>query len=261
MIQLWNYCGLFLLTTMRPVQRRQQGLQYGLYLLFMQVMNFGIDRIPTVTLIAVIAQALLYTGLLQVPWNPEDVCISAIKLFKYRDWRSFIVSHFEHGSDMHLYYNMISLILKGSYLELMYGTTNFGLLLALLSVGCSSMYVCLAYMLMQLTGDYGYYTMCSVGFSSVLFALKVITVCEEHDRSHDIGGLRVPSKLAVWVELVLIHLLVPNSSFMGHLGGILVGCLYCYTFIGLLVDNLIYMITGTPVIHEEQFYRRRNMGF
>ncbi|XP_035736302.1 rhomboid-related protein 4-like [Vespa mandarinia] len=246
---------------MRPVQRRQQGLQYGLYLLCMQAINFGVDRIPPATLIGVILQALLYTGLIKVPWNAEDACISAVKLFKYRDWRSFIVSNFEHGSDMHLYYNMVSFILKGSYLELMYGTTNFVLLLASLSFGCSAMYVSLAYILMQFTGDYGYYTMCAIGFSSVLFALKVITICEEHDRSHDIGGLRVPSKIAVWVELGLIHLLVPNSSFIGHLGGILVGCLYCYTFIGELIDNLIYMITGIPVIHEEQFYRRRNLGF
>lgn len=162
---------------------------------------------------------------------------------------------------MHLYYNMVSFILKGSYLELMYRTTNFVLLLVSLSFGCSAMYVFLAYMLMQFTGDYGYYTMCAIGFSSVLFALKVITICEEHDRPHDIGGLRVPSKIAVWVELALIHLLVPNSSFVGHLGGILVGCLYCYTFVGELVDNLIYMVTRIPVIHEEQFYRRRNLGF
>ncbi|XP_043492759.1 rhomboid-related protein 4-like [Polistes fuscatus] len=246
---------------MRPVQRRQQGLQYGLYLLFMQAVNIGVDKIPPATLIGVILQALLYTGLIKVPWNAEDACISAVKIFKYRDWRSFIVSNFEHGSDMHLYYNMVSFILKGSYLETMYGTPNFVLLVALLSIGCSSMFVSLAYILMQLTADYGYYTMCAIGFSSVLFALKVITICEESNRIHDVGGLRVPSKISIWVELVLIYLLVPNSSFIGHLGGILVGCLYCYTSVGELIDNLIYMITGVPIIHEEQFYRQRILSF
>ncbi|XP_053976389.1 rhomboid-related protein 4-like [Hylaeus anthracinus] len=246
---------------MRPAQRRQQGLQYGIVLLGMQAMNFGLDKIPPATLITIIGQVLLYVGLIQVPWNAEEVCISAAKVFKYRSWKSFVISNFEHGSDMHLYYNMVSLILKGAYLEPMYGTMNFAFLLGILSLGCSAMYTCLGYSLTQLTGDYGYYTQCAIGFSAVLFALKVIVVCEEHDRMHNVGGLRVPSKIAVWVELVLIHLLVPQSSFMGHLGGILVGCLYCYTFVGEIVDNLLCNLTGTPIIHEEQFYRRRSSFF
>lgn len=162
---------------------------------------------------------------------------------------------------MHLYYNMVSLILKGSYLEPMYKTMNFVILLTILSFGCSTMYIGLSYVLMQLTGDYGYYVQCAIGFSAILFALKVIVICEEYDRIHDVGGLRVPSKIAVWVELILIHLLVPQSSFIGHLGGILIGCLYCYTFIGEMIDNIIYIITNIPIIHEEQFYRRRNSLF
>lgn len=114
---------------------------------------------------------------------------------------------------------------------------------------------------MQLTGDYGYFTACAIGFSATLFALKVVALCEERDRLHNISGFIVPSKLAVWLELILIHLLVPNSSFIGHLGGILVGCLYSYTFIGEIIDNFIHTITGTPIIHEEQFYRKRNRLF
>ncbi|EZA47701.1 Rhomboid domain-containing protein [Ooceraea biroi] len=246
---------------MIPNRRRQQGLQYGIFLLCMQTVNYGLEKIPPATLIGIIAQTLLYTGLIQVPWNAEEVCISAVKIFKYKDWRSFFLSNFEHGSDMHLYYNMISFMLKGSYLEPIYGTANFVLLLVILSTGCSVMYVTLGYALTQLTGDYAYFTTCAIGFSATLFALKVLALCEEHDRLHNINGFQVPSKLAVWVELILIHLLVPNSSFVGHLGGILVGCLYSYTFVGRIIDNTIHAITGTPIIHEEQFYRRRNGRF
>lgn len=238
-------------------QRQQKGLQSGVLLLFIQILNFGLDKVPPATLIGIIAQALLYIGLIKVPWNAEEVCISAVKIIKYKDWRSFFLSNFEHGSDMHLYYNMLSFILKGYYLEPIYGTANFALLLVVLSIGCSAMYVSLGYILMQLTGDYGYFTACAIGFSAVLFALKVIALCEERDKLHNVSGFIVPSKLAVWLELVLIHLLVPNSSFIGHLGGILVGCLYSYTFVGKTIDNVIHAITGTPIIHEELFYRRR----
>ncbi|XP_012289020.1 rhomboid-related protein 4 [Orussus abietinus] len=246
---------------MRPAQRRQQGLQYGILLLCMQAANFGIEKIPPATLIGVVGQALLYTGFIKVPWNAEEACISALKIFKHRDWKSFIVSNFEHGSDMHLYYNMISFILKGAYLEPMYGTANFVILLAFLSLGCSSMYVLLGYLLTEITADYSYYTACAIGFSAVLFALKVITVCEERDKMQNVGGIVVPSKIAVWLELILIHLLVPNSSLIGHLGGILIGCLYCYTQIGEIIDDVVYKITGKLIVHEEQFYRRRGIFF
>jgi rhomboid domain-containing protein 1 len=246
---------------MRPMQRRQPGLQYGLILLASQALNFGIDKIPPATLVGIVAQSLLYAGIIKVPWNAEDVCISTLKILKKKDWRSFIVSNFEHGSDMHLYYNMVSFLLKGAYLEPMYGTVNFVILIAIISLGCSGMYVFLGYALTQIMEDYSYYTTCAIGFSAVLFTLKVIVVCEEQDRSHDVGGFRVPSKFAVWSELVLIHLLVPNSSFTGHLGGILVGCLYCYTFVGEIIDSKITTLTGQPIIHEERFYRRRIFCF
>lgn len=243
----------------RPI-RRQPGIQYGLIMLLSQAVNFGIDRIPPFTLGAMCLQSCLYMGLIKVPWNPEDMCISSLKIIKQRNWKAFWVSSFEHGSDMHLYYNMVSLLLKGSYLEPMYGTMNFGILVGFLSGACSAMYVALGWTLTQITEDYSYFTACAIGFSAVLFALKVIANAEESDRYRDVAGMRVPSKFAVWTELVLIHLMVPNSSFVGHLGGILVGWLYSYTFLGIFVDRLIQLINGTPIVHEERFYRRRRFG-
>lgn len=47
----------------RSVRRRQQGLEYGLYLLGMQAINYGIDKIPSVTLFGVIAQVIFLTSL------------------------------------------------------------------------------------------------------------------------------------------------------------------------------------------------------
>lgn len=36
-------------------------------------------------------------------------------------------------------------------------------------------------------------------------------------------GFQVPTKYAAWLELVVIHFLVPHSSFLGHMCGILAG--------------------------------------
>lgn len=86
-------------------------------------------------------------------------------------------------------------------------------------------------------------------FSGVLFALKVITTKESEPRMVNIGGILVPSRYAAWVELIAIHLLVPNASFMGHLAGILAGFLYTNTFFGTLIDEVIKIITGRLAIN------------
>ncbi|KAF9594137.1 hypothetical protein IFM89_028391 [Coptis chinensis] len=65
----------------------------------------------------------------------------------------------------------------------------------------------------------------AVGFSGVLFALKVVLNSQEDENSY-VHGLIVPARYAVWAELVLIQLMVPGVSFIGHLGGILAGILY-----------------------------------
>lgn len=71
-------------------------------------------------------------------------------------------------------------------------------------------------------------------FSGVIFALKVLTT-ENQD-----SGM----KYAVWTELVLIYLLVPGSSFMGHLAGILAGLTFSKTRIGKFLKALIEKCTG-----------------
>lgn len=71
-----------------------------------------------------------------------------------------------------------------------------------------------------------YYNQYSVGFSGVLFALKVVLNSRSDADYSIVEGLLIPSKYAAWVELVLIQLFVPDASFIGHLGGILAGILY-----------------------------------
>ena len=59
-----------------------------------------------------------------------------------------------------------------------------------------------------------------------------------------LSGLAVPARWAVWAELVLIHVLVPGASFIGHLAGILVGLAYTYGPLEYLVSCLDKMIGG-----------------
>lgn len=88
--------------------------------------------------------------------------------------------------------------------------------------------------------------------AGVLFALKVITTAETGARTAYIMGIPVPSKYAAWAELVAIHLLVPNASFLGHLAGILAGCAYMSSPLGRVVDYFIQTVTGISPSYVER---------
>lgn len=55
--------------------------------------------------------------------------------------------------------------------------------------------------------------------------MKVVLNSQSEDYTY-VHGVIVPSKYAAWAELLLVQLLVPGVSFIGHLGGILAGLLY-----------------------------------
>ena len=74
--------------------------------------------------------------------------------------------------------------------------------------------------------DTAYYYEYAVGFSGVLFGLKVVLNSQFSDNFTYVHGIFVPSRYAAWAELILIQLFVPGVSFLGHLGGILAGIVY-----------------------------------
>ena len=75
------------------------------------------------------------------------------------------------------------------------------------------------YMLTEELQDPSYLDQCAVGFSSVIFALKVLV------NSDSVASML---DMSVWSELLIIQLLVPNASFIGHLAGILAGIAYVW---------------------------------
>ena len=81
-------------------------------------------------------------------------------------------------------------------------------------------------------------------FKGVIFALKLITTLENSEGYSYIQGFRVPTRYTAWVELIAIHLLVPNASFIGHLAGILAGLTYMRTPVGSVIDFYLNLITG-----------------
>lgn len=73
------------------------------------------------------------------------------------------------------------------------------------------------------------YSSCAVGFSAVLFALKYVLNHGSPSQS-SIMGITLPTKYAAWAELILVSIMTPQASFIGHLSGILAGILYVHGY-------------------------------
>lgn len=121
---------------------------------------------------------------------------------------------------------MLSLLWKGIQLETSIGNAEFASTVAALVAMSQGITLLLAKALL-LFFDYErpYYQEYAVGFSGVLFAMKVILNAQSDDYTY-VHGLLVPTRYAAWAELILIQMFVPGVSFLGHLGGILAGLLF-----------------------------------
>lgn len=60
-----------------------------------------------------------------------------------------------------------------------------------------------------------------------------------------IMGLTVQTKYAAWLELLVISVLVPNASFIGHLAGILAGFAWLHGGVDAVVVDLAAIVAGT----------------
>ncbi|XP_037631352.1 rhomboid-related protein 4 [Sebastes umbrosus] len=205
------------------MRNRQRGSHLGLMLLASQLFQVGLDNIPPVTLAVLGLNVYLYL----FPAAPlMQACVSVQQAYWFKDWRRLLLSPLHHADDWHLYFNMVSFLWKGKKLEQRLGGPWFVYLLSVFSLLTGVVYLLLEAVLTELTQDQSYSMACAVGFSGVLFALKVLNNHYYPGGVTYVMGVAVANRYASWVELVLIHITNPGTSLIGHLAGILVGLLY-----------------------------------
>lgn len=242
-------------------QGRRRGQNIGVWLLALQLYNYGFDKIPPVTLVAIIGQAAIFLGLGDLDrWfgSLGDVCISTHYVLRQKQWKRLIFGTLVHASDMHLYFNMISLLWKGVFLEKKFKSQYFAYLLTVFTVLTSVTLVGLNWLMSEVLGDKSYeLSHCAVGFSGVIFALKVLATHYTPPGFHlALGFIPVPSKYIYWVELGLIQLIYPNASFTGHLAGILVGMMYIKGPLKPIMDSILPPEPSYRYTAENTGYRR-----
>ncbi|CAF1326454.1 unnamed protein product [Adineta steineri] len=219
---------------------------YGIILLLAELSRSS--HLPPITLGVIIINVLIYFDifpLFGLSSNLQNVCVSTHAVLDQGDYMRILLAPLFHGDDMHLYYNMASFLYKGQQLETLFGSPYFAILLSILTVSSSLMLVILGQLASSIFDNPEYLFTCAVGFSGVIFALKVITTHYTPNygsNSFLAGFIPISTKYAVWVELIVIQLITPNVSFLGHLAGILIGLLYIYGPLRYVCNNLYNLI-------------------
>ena len=175
----------------------------------------------------------------------QQACISVQKAWFQKQWKRVFLAPFFHTSDFHLYFNMASFIWKGISLEKHFGSGYFLYMIAVFSVASNLLYLAINFALAEIFDQWSYMQSCAVGFSGVIFALKVVTThMQPHGMSYVMGFFPIPMRLACWAELVLISVLFPNVSFVGHLSGILIGLAFVSGPLKVLMELPLSFLSG-----------------
>lgn len=226
------------------------GGNFGLMLLIFQLVGFvqflssHNEFIPaTLAILAINVLAFIRPGLGGIHrlvrsfhWpSVHESCISARTVWFGGQWERILLGPFVHADSWHLYYNMISFMWKARTLEKRYGSFYFAYVIAVFTVLTSMVYLLFNVYLAEYV-DWSYSNVCAVGFSGVIFAVKVLTTHLQPNHMSYVFGIGIPSKLAVWAELILISVLNPNASFIGHLAGILVGLAFVSGPLKMIMD-------------------------
>ncbi|GAB1597285.1 rhomboid-related protein 4-like [Argonauta hians] len=216
------------------MDRRGRGSLFILLQLLNHFMYIGgFSVVPPVTLFVALGNIAIHYENLFLPMtlfpSVETACISVFHVWNHLQWKRLFYGALFHLDDMHLYYNIISFLSKGIRLEKKLSSQHFGFLLLFCTVSSGVLLVALNMLMASLTNDMSYEHTCAVGFSAVIFAIKVVLNYQNPQEQHSYAGFMIPFQYIHWLEVVMIQLMVPQASFIGHLSGILVGIIYCRT--------------------------------
>jgi len=187
---------------------------------------------PPVTLILIAVNIVAWLGTaphLLISGRAPMMCPSAIVAGE-QPWTDLLLASFMHAPDggYHLIYNMSSLLWKGVSLEVDMGSWDFAGMVAFMLAMSHILFVPVAYLATATFGANTYHG-CAIGFSAVLFGLKVVLNHSQlGEQAMNLWGIVFPveAKYAAWLELFVISLIAPEASFVGHFCGILAGLLW-----------------------------------
>jgi membrane associated rhomboid family serine protease len=183
------------------------------------IIRMLMNNTPAITSALVIGQTILYY---HTNFSVDYALIPNSVVNDYQFSR-IITGAFLHAGELHLYFNMIALSLRGKQIEEVFGPEKYLAYIAELAVLSNLMYVFISYLCSCANIMPWLFYQPVVGFSGVIFGLKTMHGHLLAPERQVFLGTVVETKYIVLIELALASLLNPNASFLGHLCGIVSG--------------------------------------
>jgi len=217
---------------MRRRQRRGDGVSPMLLMLAMRIYQQweALPVKPPVTfgLVGLLVASHVAPHL-ALPFEIEEVCVSSTRVVAafgrgdYAEaWRRLAFSSLCHADDVHLYFNVASLLVKGAMLETRMGSEMLLCFVVYAALASSLIYVAAAPLFAVRS--------CAVGFSAVLFAMKLVLNYDDFrpgsTRRASVFGVSIAARHAHWLEIIVASYVNPRSSLLGHAAGALAGLLW-----------------------------------
>ncbi|CAM9920629.1 unnamed protein product, partial [Heterosigma akashiwo] len=87
----------------------------------------------------------------------------------------------------------------------------------------------ISWVVWKITDDPSWMVQNAVGFSGIIFTLAVVESYRSLTPTRSIFGfVQVPTRIYPWALMIVLQVMVPQISFMGHFSGLLVGIFYSY---------------------------------
>ena len=146
-------------------------------------------------------------------------------IFEYQFYR-IVTSEFTHGNLSHIIFNASTLIIFGVEVEKVYGTFFYATLHFWLMVLSQFFDIWFQFAMVYWVPDFAggrnlaYLSTCGVGYSNILFGVLMLFAFTG-DTYTSYFGFRFRKICVPVLLLVLTSVAVPDSSFTGHLFGII----------------------------------------
>lgn len=198
--------------------------------------------IPPATLAIIVTCCCVYACQVVLDLDLHHYTMNPRMIVHLNEYYRFITSCVFHGSLMHIGMNMMSIAAISSMLEKRMGTLQQTFTILWAMILTSFVYTVVALALHLFFGMDQLMYQHSVGFSGVIFHCSVLECNMTPHRSRSVFGfLTVPAYLYPWVLLVVLQLIMPNLSLLGHLSGILTGTLQFYAFLDIVFVSQAYL--------------------
>ena len=208
-----------------------------------------LTQIPVVTRALLVVNVAVHVVIFVFSLSLNTFAISAHLVLDDSEYYRIVSAAFVHAGLMHIFMNMSSLLQLGLSIEAHFGSLQF-LFLTLWSIfAVGGLYVLLAVLFSYV--DPGQMFSSGVGYSGVLFCYALIEAYHTTETTRSIFGMfSVPSRMYPFILLIILQVVIPNISFLGHGAGILVGLLVVHGGLNFLLpstDFLVHLESTSPV--------------